>query len=55
MWHGGCDIELPARKPWFDSPEEPNIFSLIATKLACKNDGGGGGGGVTRSCAGGIS
>ena len=29
------------QKPWFDSSEMPNIFSLIATKLACKNSGGG--------------
>ena len=42
---GGCDAEVPPQKPLFDSSEEPNIFSLIATKLACKNDAGMGGGG----------
>ena len=41
MWVGGCDVEDSPRKPWFDSPGELNIFSLIATKLACRNDGGG--------------
>ena len=46
MQHGACDVEAPPWKPWFDSAEEPNILSLLATKLACKNDGGG----VSRGC-----
>ena len=41
MYGGGCDVEVPPRKLWFNSLEELNLFSLIATKLACKNDGGG--------------
>ena len=36
MQHGACDVEAPPWKPWFDSAEEPNILSLLATKLACK-------------------
>ena len=40
-WHGADDIKLPPRKSWFDSLKKPNLFFLIATKLACKNDGGG--------------
>ena len=39
-WHGGYDVELPPQKPWFDSPDKPNLFSLIALLLVCKNDGG---------------
>ena len=39
--HGGYDFELPPLKPWFDSLEKPNLFSLIATKLVRENDGGG--------------
>ena len=46
MQHGACDVEAPPWKPWFDSAEEPNILSLSATKLACKNDGGE----VSRGC-----
>ena len=41
MEDGGCDVEAPQRKLWFDSLEKPNIFSLMATKLACKSDVGG--------------
>ena len=47
MQHGVCDVEAPPWKPWFDYAEEPNILSLIATKLVCNNDGGG----VSRGCA----
>ena len=25
-------------KPWFDSPEKPNLVYLIAMELACRND-----------------
>ena len=39
--HGGHDVKLPLQKPWFDSSVEPNLFSLIARKLACRNNGGG--------------
>ena len=39
--HGFYDVGLPPRKPWFDSPEEPNIFFVIATKQVCKNVGEG--------------
>ena len=38
---GGCDVEVPLQKPLFNSSEEPNIFSLIATKLVWRNDAGG--------------
>ena len=37
-WHGGSDIKLWL---WFDSPKQPNIFSLNATKLARKTNGRG--------------
>ena len=40
--HGGYDIRLPPLKPWFDSSLKSNLFSLIAMKLACRNDGEGG-------------
>ena len=32
-------MQLPPLKPWFESPEKLNLFCLIATKLACRNDG----------------
>ena len=41
-WHGVYVAELPLWKPWFGSPERPNIFSFIATKLVGKNNAGGG-------------
>ena len=39
--HGGCDGDLPPRKAWFDSPEKPNISSIMATKLERNSDEGG--------------
>ena len=48
-----CDVELSLRKSLFDSLEEPNIFSLAATKLACNNNRGGRR--IKKLCAGGIS
>ena len=32
-------MQPPPLKPWCESPEKLNLFCLIATKLACRNDG----------------
>ena len=39
-WHDGYYVQLPPLKPWFDW-QRGQIHSLIAMKLACRNDGGG--------------
>ena len=47
---GGFDVQLPLLRTWLNSAEWPNLFSPIATKLACRDNGEGGGvgGGVGR-------
>ena len=40
---GGFDVQLPLLRTWLNSAEWPNLFSLIATKLACRDNGEGGG------------
>ena len=33
MYHSGCRGEFPLQKPWFDSPEKPNIFCPVANRF----------------------